>query len=135
MWLINVTRKLWKDKNCSEFSLSIIFHFIRFTCKFCYWHRQKSSKNFLRRFFPKKFRKILGAYLRWTGAFIKLYVDRWQIYKNSDSWWMFPDIFRKRLYQRFGSPITLQKLQKFKEKVLAGSMEVVNYYSTNYFFS
>lgn len=48
---------------------------------------------------------------------------------------MFPDIFRKRLYQRFGSPKTLQKLQKFKEKVLAGSMEVVNYYSTNYFFS
>ena len=55
---------------------------INFARKFCYWHRRKSSRIFLRKSCSKRFRKISKRSSFRSATFLKLYVDRQQIYKN-----------------------------------------------------
>ena len=70
---------------------------INFTHIFCHWHKQKTSKVFLRKSCSevKDFGKFPWAHSRWMTTFIKLYVDRQHIYKNCTSARMFPAIFKK----------------------------------------
>ena len=63
--------------NHQLFSISI-----NFARKFCYWHRRKSSRIFLRKSCSKRFRKISKRSSFRSATFLKLYVDRQQIYKN-----------------------------------------------------
>ena len=70
---------------------------INFTHKFCYWHRRKSSRIFLRKSCSERFGKISKSLFLQSATFIWLYFDRQQIYKNQASSWMLPAVFENVL--------------------------------------